>query len=356
MTPLTSHERIRRMFDHQEADRVPVTDQPWKATIERWHSEGLPKDIPWEQYFELDRVRMLWIDNSPRFEQKVLEENEEWKIVTTKWGATIRQFKHRGGVPEYLDFTVKDRESWEKAKECMQPDSNRIDWASFAQNYPKWRADGAWIEAGFWFGFDVTHSHFIGTENALMAMYDDPEWLVEIYNRMLDLNITLYEQAWQAGYTFDAIRWPDDMGYKGTQFFSLDMYRKWLKPVHARAAAWAKAKGCKVCLHSCGDVNPFVQDLIDIGFDLLNPLEVKAGMNPRHLKETFGEKLVFHGGLNAVLYDDMDKMEAEMRRVVPVMKKNGGYWLSTDHSVPDSVSLTQFKRFVEIAKDVGRYS
>ncbi|MHC4505943.1 MAG: uroporphyrinogen decarboxylase family protein, partial [Planctomycetota bacterium] len=144
-------------------------------------------------------------------------------------------------------------------------------------------------------------------------------------------------------------------GYKQSQFFSLDMYREILKPAHKRACDWAHARGCKVHLHSCCDIGPFVPDLIEIGIDMLNPLEVKAGMDPAKLKADYGDRLAFHGGLNALLYETPGAMWDEMRRVIPVMKKGGGYVAGSDHSVPESVSLEQFREFVRLAKELGSY-
>lgn len=352
---MTSRERIRAMFEHREADHVPITDSPWAATVERWHREGLPEDVSFTEYFNLDQVGRIGADNSPRFPVIVVAEDEETITKTTNWGATQKQFKHRGCVPEYIDFTVTDEDEWIKAKARMNPDRDRINWEALKTNYPRWKKNGAWIQAQFWFGFDVTHSHFVGTETLLMAMITDPEWVVDMYNHFLDVDIALFEMVWDAGYHFDSIFWPDDMGYKLAQFFSLDMYRDLLKPVHARAAQWARDKGCKVHLHSCGDIRPFVPDLIDIGIDMLNPLEVKAGVDPCALKKEFGDQLAFHGGLNAVLYEDMDALFAEMEKVIPVMKEGGGYWISTDHSVPDSVSLEKFGEFVEHARTLSSY-
>ena len=78
-------------------------------------------------------------------------------------------------------------------------------------------------------------------------------------------------------------------------------------------------------------------------------------MDPLWLKKTYCDKLTFHGGLNAALFWDMQKMEEHMKQVIPAMKQQGGYILSSDHSVPDSVSFEQFTRFIELAKELGRY-
>jgi uroporphyrinogen decarboxylase len=145
------------------------------------------------------------------------------------------------------------------------------------------------------------------------------------------------------------------MGYKHSQFFSVRTYRNLLKPTHQRAVDWAHARGVKARLHSCGDVGPFIPDFLDIGIDALNPLEVKAGMDPVAIKEKFGDRLLLHGGIDAVLYDQPDALEAAMERVIPVLKQNGGYIFSTDHSVPDSVSLEQFRHVVAQAKKLGSY-
>ena len=355
MAKLTSHERFRRMYEHRDADRVPIIDGPWGATIERWHREGMPEDVSFVDFFDLDRVAGIGVDNSPRYPHKVLEETDEYSVYTTQWGATQKTWKHAASTPEFLDFTIVDADSWAAAKERMAPSRDRVNWDHLKSHYPTWREQGCWLEAGFWFGFDVTHAWMVGTERLLIALATEPEWVVDIFNTMLDMDIALYDAIWDAGYTFDGIRWPDDMGYKGHQFFSLPMYRELVKPVHQRAIEWAHAKGIVATLHSCGDVNPFIPEFLDMGLDGLNPLEVKAGMDPVHLKQTVGDRLVLHGGINAVLWDDLEAITAEMRRVVPVLKHDGGYVFSSDHSVPSSVSLANFRAITDLAKELGAY-
>jgi len=343
------------MFEHREADRVPIIDGPWTSTIERWHREGMPREVSFVDYFGLDRVAFISVDNSPCYPTRVVEETDEYVIQTSAWGATLKNWKHRASTPEFLDFTVKDPDTWRKAKQRMQPTRDRIDWDHLKQNYPKWRREGYWIQGGGWFGFDVTHSWFVGTERVLLALADDPEWCRDMFEHELEVNLALLDMAWQEGYRFDCLRWPDDMGYKYHQFFSLATYRDLLKPLQQRAIEWAHARGAKTELHSCGNIRPFVPELVEIGLDALNPLEVKAGMDPLELKARFGDRLVLHGGINAVLWDQPEAIEAEMRRVVPALKQGGGYVFSSDHSVPSSVSLEDFRRIVELAKELGSY-
>ncbi len=72
---MNSYERIKRMYEHREADRIPILDEPWKGTIRRWHREGMPASMDWCDYFDVDKLGIIEIDISPRMPVKVLEEN-----------------------------------------------------------------------------------------------------------------------------------------------------------------------------------------------------------------------------------------------------------------------------------------
>ena len=355
MTAMTSQERFRCMYEHREADRVPIIDIPWGATIERWRREGMPQDADWVDFFGADKTATIHVDNSPRYPARTVEETDEYRISTTAWGATLRNWKHAASTPEFLDFTIKDPDSWREAKARMTPTRDRVNWDRLREDYPKWRAEGRWITGGLWFGFDVAHSWTVGTERLLMALAMQPEWCTDMFNHFLDVNIALLDMVWDEGYHFDCVSWPDDMGYKGHQFFSLQMYRDLVKPVQARAIEWAHSKGIYAHLHSCGDVRPLVPELVEIGLDALNPLEIKAGMDPLAIKEEFGDRLVLHGGINAVLWTEPAKVEAEMQRLMPALKESGGYIFSSDHSVPSAVSLEDLRQIINLAKELGAY-
>ena len=352
---LTARERFARCFDRRDLERCPIFDQPWGATLERWRREGLPESTPYWDYFGLDRIASFGIDNSPQWPVETIEETAEYRIHRTAWGATLKDWTHHGGVPEFLDFRLKSPADWVEAKSRIGTGDERIPWELLRREWPQWQKDGAWIEAGLWFGFDVTHSWMVGTERVLNALIEEPEWLVDMWQTQLETQLTLLDRVLAAGFHFDAIRWPDDMGFMGKQFFSRRTYQRLLQPVHRRAVEWAHFHGIKAVLHSCGDIRPLVGDIVAIGIDMLNPIEVKAGMDPAALKRDHGDRLAFHGGLNAALFGRMDELIAEVDRIVPVLMAGGGYVVASDHSVPDSVSLADFGRFVAHAKKVATY-
>lgn len=207
MKEMTSHERFQRMFEHKEADRIPIIDAPWGSTIERWRKEGMPKDLNFVDFFGLDHIGYVEADNSPRYEEKVIEETEAYKIYTSKWGVTMKQWKHAASTPEFLDFTIVDPDSWLKAKERITPTRDRVDWKKLEADYPVWKKKGCWIQAGLWFGFDVTHSWAVGTERMLIALAENPEWCKDMFSHMLEVHIKLLDMIWDAGYHFDSVFW-----------------------------------------------------------------------------------------------------------------------------------------------------
>jgi len=353
---MSSRERILRMFEHREADRVPIVDRPWGGdTIARWHREGMPENVDYQDYFELDKMRVLYLDISPRFPEETIEETPEYIIHTTVWGETRKTLRSSSTTPQSLDFAIKTPDDWRRVKARITPSRDRIHWRSLKTDYAKWRHEGAFFMPSLFFGFDVTHSYMVGFETMLIALIEDPEWCREMFAHQLEVSLAQADMLWNEGYVFDAMRWPDDMGYKNNQFFSLDTYREVLKPFHQKAIDWAHAKGIPAYLHSCGNIRPFIPELAGMGLDGLNPLEVKAGMDSLEIKEKFGDRLLLHGGINTLLWEDLDAMEEVIRQQLPLLMKNGGYLFGTDHSIPSSVSAAELKHIIALVKEIGSY-
>lgn len=356
MTQLTSRERMLRTYRHQETDRILLVDTAWRGTIQRWYNEGMPKDQSWEDHFGFDKVMRIQPDNSPRYEYKLLEQNDRWKICTTGWGQTLKVFNELDSTPETLEFYYNTPEKWEEAKARMlEYHESRIPWDNLKKNHALYTEKGYFRQLVLWFGFDVAHSRMLGTENMLINMYDDPEWITDVFDTYLKTSFDYCQRILDAGYEFDGVLWYDDMGYKGTMFFSPEKYRELLKPFHKKAVDWAHERGLVAELHSCGYIEPLLPDLVEIGVQMLNPLEVKAGMDPKKLKTLYGDKLAFHGGINAQIWDNIDLVTAEMERIIPIMMEGGGYVFASDHSIPNSVSYQNMKVISELAHKLGKY-
>jgi uroporphyrinogen decarboxylase len=96
-------------------------------------------------------------------------------------------------------------------------------------------------------------------------------------------------------------------------------------------------------------------DLVEIGLDGLNPLEVKAGMDAIALKHRHGDKLVLEGGIDVRNWNDPAKAEQELRYKLPILMKDGGYIFHSDHSIPETISLKEYQHVLEVAKKLGTY-
>ncbi|MGI5818337.1 MAG: uroporphyrinogen decarboxylase family protein [Armatimonadota bacterium] len=352
---MTSRERITAVIRGEEPDRIPMHDSPWASTITRWRSEGLPEDTGVDEFFGFDTWRRLGADLSPRYEAGVVEETDEYIIETSPWGETARRWKHRASVPEFLDFTIKDRDSWAEAKERMDTSEDRVNWAMLEEHHSRWREEGAFIEYSIWGpGYDVWANRVVGTERFLMALATDPDWCREMQIFAAERAVHFGELILERGYDFDGIRIPDDLGYRNGLLISPKAFDHSIRPAHEILCGWANRRG-KVCwLHSCGNVMALVPRFVEIGWDVLNPLEIKAGMDPLALKRDYPQ-LALDGGIDVRTMLDLDEMKREVESKIPVLMEGGGYVYHSDHSIPDNVSFENYCRLIEMVKELGAY-
>ena len=272
------------------------------------------------------------------------------------WGVTKKNFKPISATFQHLDHEIKDPDTWKKAKERMRPSSDRINWGRLQKNYKNWREEGAWIKVAPWFGYDVVNSRMCNTETILIAMADNPEWVIDMFNHGCDLTLSLLDLMWEKGYTFDEFMWFDDMAYKNGMLFSKTMWQECLKPYQKRVIDWAHQHGIKSHLHCCGNIHTLIPELIDLGVDMINPMEVKAGMDPAAIKQQYGKQLALMGGFDVMNWDKPEIVEEEIRRNLPVLKEAGGYLFASDHSVPDNISLENYQHIIKLVKEVGDYA
>lgn len=121
---------------------------------------------------------------------------------------------------------------------------------------------------------------------------------------------------------------------------------------------WHKEHGIQTILHSCGRLEGLIPDLIDSGFDCLQSLEAKAGMDVRKLKPKFGDKIAFFGNIDVMLMeeDDNSRIENEIRDKFSAAMPSGGCLYCSDHSIPKDVSFEKYKFVMECVRRYGRYA
>ncbi len=355
MYKMTSKERFARAFAHKEADRVVMWDFPWPGALRKWHAEGMPEGVSYEEYFDTDIVGRINPNDTPRYPIEVIQDDDTFLTIKDEWGTTVRNFKQQDSTPDFIAHTIQDWDTWLAAKERITPSRDRVNWKDLEDNYATWVKEGRWLIGDVNFTFNTLSSAVMGTEPFLTAMIEDPELCSDMLTHLCKVDLALLDLAWDAGYHFDMLNIRDDMGYKGTPFFSVQMYKDLIKPTHQMCADWAREKGIVTRLHSCGQITPLLPEVMTVGFDCLHPMEVKAGMDPEYVKKTYGDKLVLHGGFNAMLWHDKEAILAEIKRMLPILMEGGGYIFASDHSIPNDVPFENIKAIIELVKDIGRF-
>lgn len=352
---ITSSERVVAQLHLKETDRVPITDNPWHTTVARWKKEGFPDDADVSEYFGFE-FRGFGIDGSFMLPEKVVEETDEYVITTNKNGATLKNWKNKTSTPELVGFTLTTPKIWNELKPRLEFKPERIYWNSDKECYNKCRQMGLFVHVALVIGYDEL-STTVGPETLLPAMLTEPEWVYDMFKTFIDLKIACVEEMLAAGYQFDGAFIYDDLGYRNGPFFSKQIYKELLMPHHKRLCDFLHSKGWKIILHSCGNVKELIPQLIEAGIDCLQPLEVKAGMDLIELKKAYGDKLAFMGGIDVrkMAAEDPRVIEEEIASKVSFAKKGGGYIFHSDHSIPDNVSLTQYKRVVDLCLKYGKY-
>ncbi|MGC9349883.1 MAG: uroporphyrinogen decarboxylase family protein [Anaerolineae bacterium] len=352
---MISRERVARVLAGEIPDRVPLSDSYWTTTIERWRREGLPGDVSPQAYFGTDEIVRIGGDYTMQFPEVVLEENENMRLYWDSDGA-LRRDLHvaEGWTSQWLDFTIKTPDDWRAHRERMAFDASRIS-KNILAGYRHAREAGLFVCYSGHACFHPTWMR-IGMEQMLMLMLDQPDFIDMLFADHVQLIIDIYEAMVSLGMQFDAAFLSDDLGYQAAPLISPDLYRSLVYPHHKRLCDRFARDGLKTLLHSDGNVEPLIPHFIDAGFAGLHPLEAKAGLDVRELKDRYGEKLALIGNIDVrKLAGTREEIEAEIKEKVTAAMVGGGYIYHSDHSVPNDVSFGNYAFAIELVKRYGAY-
>lgn len=352
---MTPQERVILALQHKEADRIPIQDSLWDTTVARWRREGMSDEKPLHECFGWEMAGFGG-DVTLQLPAERIEETDTYLVAKGSDGALVKNWKGQSSTPEMIDFTIKTRADWEAMKPRMAWNDTRVDWAGQRKAYEDAQRLGLFTFASFYTGFTRT-CDMCGTDTVLMAMADDPGWVQDMLMTRAQLCLRIAEEMMARGFDFNGVWLWDDLGFKQRSFFSMGMYRELVMPAHKLICDAFKARGKFVILHSCGYITELAPLIIETGFDCLHPIEVKAGNDVLDLKRRYGDRLAFMGGIDVRTMADPDPaiIEREIAGKLPIMKRGGGYIYHSDHSIPDNVSLQQYRRVMDLVARHGRY-
>ncbi len=165
----------------------------------------------------------------------------------------------------------------------------------------------------------------------------------------------------ECGDHIDMIKIGDDLGMQNSLLISPKMYREIIKPIHADYISFIKSHTkAKVFFHTDGDVFPLIPDFIEMGVDILNPVQTSAGKmsNLDELKKQFGKDIIFCGAIDThrvLPFGTPEEVRAEVKRIIEVLGKDGGYMLSSVHTIMSDVPPENILAMVDAVEEFGWY-
>lgn len=180
-------------------------------------------------------------------------------------------------------------------------------------------------------------------DNFLMDIYSDQENVERLLDALLEEHFkTLEKVCSSVGDVADILRFGDDLGMDSGPFMSPDIYRKLFKPRHKQLCEYVHShSGMKTYLHSCGSIYRLIPDLIDAGYDVINPVQTNAAeMDPAALKREYGGDICFWGGgadTRTVLNNGTQaEVREHVRERLEIFSPGGGFVFNTVHNImPD---------------------
>jgi uroporphyrinogen decarboxylase len=359
---MNSKERVMMAINHQEPDRIPV-DFWWSHEIRDslLVHLGLRTEDELQEYLGSD-IRCVY----PRYRGPGLKRFEDGSYEDF-WGV-VRQpkrFGEKGAEGEYsevIHFPLQQAKCIADLETFRWPDPDWFDYESLAGQCERYRnyavvlgrmgVEAQTIFIQLWF--------FRGLEQILVDFAENPELVKAMIGRIMAFRLEHVRRMLIAARgRADILQIADDYGSQGGLMMSPGMWREFFAPPLKALADLAHEFGMKVFLHCDGSSRAIMQDLIDLGVDILNPIQPQcAGMDPRELKEVFGKRLCFHGAVDTqstLPFGTRNQVIAEVKERIEVMGKGGGYILAPVHTVEADVPLENVLAVYETARLFGRY-
>lgn len=374
---LTSRERVLCALNHEEPDRVPIFFGTSGATtmlapgyehLKTYLGITRATTVFWRglQYVLMDEEALAWSgsDGRPLLAGSApapLARDISADAYVDGWGSL---WERRPGVIYYevIDSPIRT---------ATIDDLDRYPWPDLAHTsrFAGLRGRAKAIQdAGYAVvalsGVSPWEQAYVsrGVERALYDLAGDPDFILALVRKTAELMkagvIRLLEEA---GDYIDVLITGDDLGMQKAPMMSPKMYRRMIKPFHADIFQEIKKRTkAKIFYHSDGNIYPLLDDLIEVGIDLLNPVQVSAGDmgDTARLKREFGDRLSFCGAIDtgwALPHGTLDDVRAEVRRRIKDLGPGGGYILASVHCIQPDVPLENVVAMLDEAKVAGCY-
>jgi uroporphyrinogen decarboxylase len=374
---LTSRERVLCALNHEEPDRVPIFFGTSGATTmlapgyERLKAYlGITREttVFWRglQYVLMDEEALAWAESDGRPlltgpAPAPLAHDISADAYVDGWGSL---WERRPGVVYYevVDSPLRT---------ATIDDLDHYLWPDLAHpsRFVGLREQARRIQdAGYAVvalsGVSPFEQAYVsrGIEQWLLDLAGNPDFVLALMRKITDLmKASVIRLLEEAGDYIDVLITGDDLGSQNATLISPRMYRRLVKPFHVEIYQEIKKRTrAKIFYHSDGNIYPLLGDLVEIGIDLLNPVQVNAGNmgDTARLKREFGDRLSFCGAIDtgwALPCGTPEDVRAEVRCRIRDLGPGGGYILASVHCIQPDVPLENIIAMLDEAKVAGRY-
>lgn len=381
--PMTSRERVLTALDHKEPDRVPIIIgtsnttglkmKPYRRLKEYLGIQSEDKYIyDWPELGTalpdektLERLHGDARGVLDRLPQAIRERNRKRPAhapCIDDWGSGQKEIEDGVWYPGIHPMSASTSlDDIEKYPWPDMDDPYRV--AHVKEEVQKLARENRYAIIGTpWLLFPLERAFAMqGMDKFLTNMIDSPDFARALLEKIAGLCKTLMGHFLDAaGEDLDIIKIGDDIGTQDSLLMSPKMYRQILKPVHADYISFIKSKTkAKVFFHTDGDVFNLIEDFIEIGVDILNPIQTAAGKmaNIDELKKRFGARLTFCGAIDTqriLPFGAPKQVAAEVQRVLRIMAPGGGYMVASVHTIMNEVPPENILAMVDAVEKYGR--
>jgi len=377
-TKITPKERVNLILNHQEADRVPldiggtVYTSLTRNALKKLTSY-LAVSCNYEMFSEISQTCLVCNEIQKRL-------HSDFRVITIKniggdklkeiyknkyideWGVIWKKSNLNGGNYYYeVDGSpLSSAKSIDEIKNYSWPDFENedvyrnLEAEAIELSKTKYAIVGSYDNSSifgiFW--------QLRGFENFFMDLIINREFATIFMEKVINLQERrMVKFLEKTGKYLDVFCLNGDLGTQRSPLISPKTFRDIIKPLYIRIIKKAKNyTNAKIFYHSCGSIYPLIEDLIDCGIDILNPIQVGAkDMDTEKLKKEFGEKIVFWGGIdtqNILPFGSRIDVHEEVKLRINHLAKDGGYVVAPVHNIQSDVPP---QNIIAISKAINKY-
>ncbi|MCL5102986.1 MAG: hypothetical protein M1133_02565 [Armatimonadetes bacterium] len=350
---MTSRERVLAAIDHKPVDRVPrVFKGTPEVEAQVVRELGLQSVEDIEGRFRVENLHwpFRWL-TVPDPRQKDLPDGgwvDRWGIVRKKVDYGHGTYDEPVGAPLADARSVADTEAFN------WPDPGELDFSLVDSELRKYSDMPI---AGAHFGVFETAYGMRGYQQFLEDLLIEPDMVEALVRRIDDYWSAYNNRIWTIGTgRIQILMSGDDFGTQRSLVMSKELWKRYFEPVYRRAYEWAKQRGLRTMIHCDGAICEIIPDLIDMGLDVLDPIQPMAtGMDAYRIKREFGKDLCLHGTVDVqglLPFGQPSRIKDEVKRQIEVLGEGSGFILAPSHCIQPGVPVENIVAIYEAADEM----